>query len=78
MNEHIKSKTFVTSILYLCIFIIIAFSSGCSPLVKALAREAMDDGRHAKIKNQSFAEHFKDAMLEDLSGIHPVIDKSKK
>lgn len=78
MNVHLKSKTFVTAVLYLCIFAVITFSSGCSALVKALAREAIDDGKHAKIKNQSFAQHFKDAMLEDLSGIQPVIDESKK
>ena len=76
MNRRIKSKSIVTVILYFIIFTMITFSSGCSALVKALAREAMDDGKHAKIKNQSFAGHFKDAMLEDLSGIQPVIDKS--
>ena len=77
MNKRVKSRVIVNTVLCLIFCAIIAFSSGCSPLVKALAREAMDDGKHAKIKNQSFAQHFKDAMLEDLSGIHPVIDKSK-
>lgn len=75
--KRIKSGKIVTIFLYLGIFMTVAFSSGCSALVKAVAREAMDDGKHAKIKNQSFARHFEDALLEDLSGIHPVIDKSK-
>jgi hypothetical protein len=64
--------------MYLSIFMAIIFSSGCSALVQAIARECMDDGKHAKIKDQSFANHFKDALLEDLSGIHPVIDKTER
>ena len=56
----------------------IVFSSGCSAFVKAIARECIDDGKHAKIKNQSFARHFGDALLEDMAGIQPVIDKTKR
>ena len=77
MYKRGKRKSVMTVILYLCIFAAIAFSSGCSACVKALARELMDDGKHATIKNKSFASHFKDAVLEDLSGIQPVVDKSK-
>jgi hypothetical protein len=77
MCERGKSKSFVKVILYVCICAAFLFSSGCSACVKALARELMDDGKYATIKNKSFASHFKDAVLEDLSGIQPVVDKSK-
>ena len=77
MYERIKSVRIVILFLFTAIFLTIV-SSGCSALVKATARECIDDGKHAKIKNQSFAKHFEDAMLEELSGIQPVIDKSKK
>lgn len=77
MYEHIKSGRIVILFLFAVVFVTIVFSSGCSALVKATARECIDDGKHAKIKNQSFARHFGDAMLEELSGIQPVIDKSK-
>ncbi|MBN2591575.1 MAG: hypothetical protein JXA96_17040 [Sedimentisphaerales bacterium] len=77
MNERIKSRSIATIFLYIAIFTAIVFSFGCSSFVKAIAREGMDDGKHAKIKNQSFSRHFKDAVLEDMSGIQPVIDKSK-
>lgn len=76
MNKYGIRKPVVIVVLYMCIFGAIAFSSGCSACVKALAREMMDDGKHATIKNKSFAGHFKDAVLEDLSGIQPVVDKS--
>lgn len=77
MNERIKSKRIVTIFLYLVIFMTIIFSTGCSSFVKAIGRECIDDGKHAKIKNQSFSRHFKDAFFEDMAGIQPVIDKSK-
>ncbi|MBN1972030.1 MAG: hypothetical protein JW787_00205 [Sedimentisphaerales bacterium] len=78
MNKILKSQPVVNILLYLFVLVIISLSSGCSACFKALAREMIDDGKHAKIKSQSFAEHFKDAMLEDLSGIQPVINKSKR
>jgi hypothetical protein len=68
----------VTIFLYLSIFITIFFFFGCSAFVKAIGRECIDHGKHAKIKNQSFSRHFKDAFFEDMAGIQPVIDKSKE
>ena len=77
MNKRVKYGEITSTLLPLLFCTIFVFSSGCSSLVKALAREAIDDGKHAKIKNQSFAGHFRDATLEDLAGIQPVIDKSR-
>jgi len=77
MNKE-KYKSILT--VFLCLFVcfIIVLSSGCSSFVKAIGREFMDDGKHAKIENQSFSSHFKDAFLEDLSGIQATVDKTKR
>ena len=77
MNKQVKFGKIKSTLLSLLFCAIFVFSSGCSSLVKALAREAIDDGKHAKIKNQSFAGHFRDATLEDLAGIQPVIVKNR-
>ena len=76
MNKFAKSV--LTIVLGLTISWMLIFSSGCSALTKAIAREFMDDGKHATIENKSFARHFKDAFLEEASGIQPTIDKTKK
>lgn len=78
MNERNKSGAIVTIMLFMSIFMAIVFSSGCSACFKALARECIDDGKHAKIENQSFGGHFKDAVFEDMAGVQPVIVKNKK
>ena len=77
MNKK-KYKSVISVILCLFVGLMLTLSSGCSSLVKALGRECIDDGKHAKIENQSFSSHFKDAFFEDMSGIQPTIDKTKR
>ena len=82
MAKYTKSKTVVAWILSLVFLLLLILSSGCSILVKGLvqatARECMDHGDNATIEGKSFSRHFQDSVLEDLSGIQPVVDKSKK
>ena len=76
MNKFVKSV--LTIVFGLVVFGTLIFSSGCSALTKAIAREFMDHGKHATIENKSFSRHFKDAVLEEVSGIQPTVDRTKK